>query len=106
MPILFGARSKSDLYALWIGPRAGIEFLGGSVLADSTDPTVGSQFVDISIRHLQIGAVAGLRAGFRHLHVALEVDGAYHHAQGTFGKTGVSVDQVTLTPAGALIVTF
>jgi len=106
VPILFGVRSRSDLYAIWIGPRGGLEFLGGSVLGDTVDPSTGSQFVDISVRHFQIGGVAGLRAGFRHLHVVVELDGAYHHAEGTFGKTPVSVDQVTLTPAGALVVTF
>jgi hypothetical protein len=113
VPILFGARSNSDLYALWIGPRAGLEFLGGSVLGSpptTPDPSSGTatspDLRDISVRHLQVGAVAGVRAGFRHLHVALELDGAFHHAEGTFGGTAVSLNQVTLTPAGAMIVTF
>ena len=29
VPVLFGWRSTSDLYALWVGPRGGLEALGG-----------------------------------------------------------------------------
>ena len=107
VPVLFGVRTSSDLYALWIGPRAGFALMGGSVR--STEPVApGGEATarDFDARHFHVGMVAGVRAGFRHLHVAVELDGAYHYAEATLGDASASIDQVTLTPAGALVLTF
>jgi hypothetical protein len=38
--------------------------------------------------------------------VALEIDGAYHFAGGTIGERAVRIEQLSLTPAGALTVSF
>lgn len=108
VPLLFGVRTRSDFYALWIGPRAGFSIMGGSVRAvDVVAP--GEEEADareFDARHFHVGLVAGVRAGFRHLHVAVELDGAYHYAEGTLGDQSASIDQVTLTPAGALVLSF
>jgi hypothetical protein len=107
VPLLFGFRTRSDLYAMWFGPRAGFSILGGSVRStEPVAPGAEQTALDFDARHFQVGLVAGVRAGFRHLHVAVELDGAYHYAEGTIGEDAASIDQVSLTPAGALVLTF
>jgi hypothetical protein len=103
VPVLFGLKSTSDLYAIWLGPRAGIELLKGS-LVDSNQGA--GKAVDVAARHVFAGFVAGVRAGFRHVHVALELDGAYHRADGWVAGATLGRNQFTLTPAGALLIDF
>jgi hypothetical protein len=115
IPVLIGWRSASDLYSFWFGPRGGFEILSGRVqLAD------GSQMpplYDVSGRHFYAGLTAGARVGFRHVHLALEVNAAYHAANGSFQTSATdtapagpaastSVQQISVSPAGALVVTF
>jgi len=95
VPVLFGVHSKSDLYALWIGPRGGFEALNGEVLG-----------THVSARHLFGGFVFGVRGGFRHVHVALELDGAYHRADGTLFGASAGASLFALTPSGALLLSF
>lgn len=102
VPVLFGFRSASDLYAFWFGPRVGLELLSGHV----ADPGGAPGLVDARGRHLFAGLVLGVRAGFRHVHAALEVSAAYHRADGTVGSAELHLDQVSLTPGGALVLSF
>jgi hypothetical protein len=110
VPLLIGIRSSSDLYSIWFGPRGGFEVVSGRLqLGDVMSPSL----FDASGKHFYGGLVAGLRVGFRHVHLAIELDAAYHHADGTFrpssSKAAVpstSVQQISLTPAGALEITF
>jgi hypothetical protein len=95
VPVLVGVHSKSDLYAFWIGPRGGFEALSGEVL-----------HTHVSARHLFGGFVVGVRGGFRHIHVGLELDGAYHRADGTLFGAATGVGLFTLTPSGALLLSF
>ena len=109
VPVLFGLHSASDLYSLWFGPRGGVDFT--SVTARNS-----LLVAEASSKHYYGGLVAGFRAGFRHVHVAGEVDVNYHHNDGTVmyadsaGKLGSpnsgNLDQLTVTPAGALEITF
>ncbi|MFT3766356.1 MAG: hypothetical protein QM820_12720 [Minicystis sp.] len=108
VPILIGVRSASDIYALWFGPRAGFEIMGGRLQLGAD---TAAQTFDVHARHFYGMLVAGLRVGFRHVHVALELDAGYHRVDGTFKATGsgeaeTHVQQITLTPAGALEVSF
>jgi hypothetical protein len=103
VPILFGLQSASDIYAVWMGPRAGIEFLAGRLSGSSQNESAS---VDVTARHVFAGVTAGLKAGFRHVHVALEVNYAYHRADGVFGGIALGQNQFTLTPGGALLITF
>jgi hypothetical protein len=62
---------------------------------------------DVNATHFHVGGVAGLRAGFRHIHVAVEVDAGYHRARGTFGSfPSLAIEAFAITPAGALTITF
>lgn len=111
LPILFGYRSTGDVLSLWIGPRAGFELFSGQYQLGATG------FYTAQGRHFYATLVAGLRVGFRHVHVAVELDGGYHAATGTFKATtaagtptgvvtSTNVQQITLVPSGALEVTF
>ncbi|APR83310.1 Hypothetical protein A7982_08659 [Minicystis rosea] len=108
LPILIGVKSPSDIYSVWFGPRAGFEILAGRLqLGQDT----AAQTFDVQARHFYGMLVAGVRVGFRHVHVAIELDAGYHRVDGTFkstgsGETSTHVQQITLTPAGALEVSF
>ncbi len=108
VPILIGYQSQSDVYALWAGPRIGYEYFRGFIQPPVDAGNAGSNTTpwDVSASHGLFGFVAGLRVGFRHIHAALELNGAYHIAKGDLGGRTVSVQQFTLSPAGALIVSF
>jgi hypothetical protein len=105
IPVLIGYTSTADLYSFWAGPRGGFEILSGGLL---NAPNPGAPVVEeeVGARHVYVGFVAGLRVGFRHVHVALELDGAYHFADGEIGALSMTIDQFTLTPSGALIISF
>ncbi|MRG96926.1 hypothetical protein GF068_34130 [Polyangium spumosum] len=103
VPLLLGWRSTGELYSGWIGPRAGISWVRGSMA--SSDPAA-TKPLSLAGQHVRVGMVAGLRLGFRHVHVALEVGGDWHTVSGSLGDTDVSFDQFSLTPAGALVVGF
>ncbi len=105
VPVLFGVHSKSDLYAFWIGPRGGFEALSGQV-AVSPGQTNALVLSDVKARHLFGGFVVGVRGGFRHVHVALELDGAYHRADGSILGASTGVGLFALAPSGALILSF
>jgi hypothetical protein len=99
VPVLVGWNSTGGLYSAWAGPRLGLSWVRGKVaLADQITPLGG--------QHLRAGIVAGLRAGFRHVHVALEIGADFHSVTGNLGDTPVSFKQATLTPAGGLVFTF
>jgi hypothetical protein len=105
LPILLGFRSASDLYSVWIGARGGVELIKGR-LNIAPDPSGVGQFIDADGKHFQVGGLVGFRVGFRHVHVALELDGTFHRATGTLGDAKLALSLATLTPAGALDITF
>jgi hypothetical protein len=105
VPVLLGYTSTADIYSFWIGPRGGFEVLRGT-LALAPPPGGESVAEDVGARHGYVGLVAGARVGFRHVHVALELDATYHFADGERGSVSMTIDQFTLTPAGALILSF
>jgi hypothetical protein len=113
IPVLIGWRSAAGLYSFWFGPRGGFQILGGRIqLGD--DASAMPSIYDIHGKHFYAGLTAGARVGFRHVHLAVELNASYHAADGTFspsimgmGTAGASnVQQLSLTPAGALEVTF
>jgi hypothetical protein len=119
VPVLVGLRSTGGLYSFWFGPRGGFDILSAhSVL--SGPPSMPTAY-DVTGKHFYVGLTAGMRVGFRHVHLALEINAAYHHADGAFTThhtdpmdgtvttstlPTVNLQQLSLTPAGALEVTF
>lgn len=106
LPILLGVRSSSDLYALWIGARGGFELLRGDLPGLGRGNDAGAGTSPFSGDHVYGGGVLGMRAGFRHVHVAIELDAAYHYASGTIGASALSIQGFALTPAGAIVASF
>jgi hypothetical protein len=115
LPVLLGIRSASDLYAFWLGPRVGFEILSGRT--QLTDSSGMGTLYDVSGKHFYTGLTVGARVGFRHVHLALELNAAYHHADGSYqtspmgmtpggAPTSSSVQQISITPAGAIVVNF
>lgn len=116
IPVLIGFRSTGDLYAFWFGPRGGFDVISAhDVTMESTSTPV---LYDITGKHFYAGLTAGARVGFRHVHLAVELNAAYHAADGTLrtsptlampaqgAPASTNVQQLSLTPAGALEVTF
>jgi hypothetical protein len=114
IPLLIGVRSVNDVFAFWFGPRGGFDILSGGLQLGE-----GAPEFDVSARHFYAGLTTGMRVGFRHVHVALEINAAYHYVDGTFRPsapatasmpaapaTSAGLHQVSLTPAGAVEVTF
>jgi hypothetical protein len=99
VPLLVGWRSDAGIVSLWGGAR------GGLARVEAPGST-GAGSSDLALTHWRAGAVAGLTMGFRYLHVALELETAYHGLKGTSGDAKVEVNGFTLTPAGGLLVTF
>ena len=94
VPVLFGWRSDAGVVSLWAGARGGFEKIGQS----------GSPGTDLT--HWSAGGLAGLAMGFRHVHVGLGLETAFHWVSGTYADQGVEVRGLTLTPCGALLLTF
>jgi hypothetical protein len=90
IPLLFGLNATS-LLEVWVGLRAGIEVVVGEAGESAVDLFGG-----------RIGGVVGLGAGFRHLHVLVELTAAYERWTGSIGETDIVADGVALTPAFAL----
>jgi hypothetical protein len=60
----------------------------------------------LSATRFYAGGVAGVAGGFRHVHVAFEIDAAYQTISGAFNANQVTVSGVSVTPAGGVWWTF
>jgi hypothetical protein len=106
IPVLVGWQSAARAYMVWAGGRAGWDHT--SIGSGAGGPGAGSLEPDISLGADRFygGGVVGLAAGFRHVHVALELDAAYQTVSGQWGGTGVTVQGFSVAPAAALWWTF
>jgi len=89
-PVLVGYASDGGLYMVWLGGRGGWEH---AELPDSST---------LSATRFWGGGIFGLAAGFRHVHVAMEISASYASVSGHYGGTETHVAGVTLTPASGL----
>lgn len=102
VPLLLGYQSAGDLYRAWIGARAGWEGVEISdVTSEPKSVTLGMPPVGLSANRYWGGGLAGLAIGFRHVHVAMELDVAYATITGSFNQTSVTVSGLSLAPAAA-----
>jgi hypothetical protein len=103
VPLMVGYGSTGDIYMVWIGARAGGEHIDISDLTSEPKAvTLGSPPIGLSATRYWGGGLVGLAVGFRHLHVALELDASYATITGQYGGTQVTVAGVSLAPATAL----
>lgn len=100
VPVLLGYSSEGDLYSFWFGPRAGWEHV--SIRLASSETPLGAQPISLSATRFWGGAVVGAAVGFRHVHVAVELDASYANITGEYGGTNAQVSGVSLAPSTAL----
>jgi hypothetical protein len=103
VPLLVGYESPGGLYMLWVGARGGWEHVDISdVTSEPKAVTLGYPPIGLSATRFWGGGLVGLAVGFRHLHVALELDAAYAVINGTYNQTSATISGVSLAPATAL----
>jgi hypothetical protein len=104
LPVIVGYRSTAGLYMAWIGARAGFEHVGISALTSEPGTTTfGGPPISLSATRWWGGGLVGVAAGFRHVHVAMELDVSYADVSGNYDQTQARVDGVTLAPSAALL---
>jgi len=107
VPLLVGWESDGGIYKLWAGPRGGWEHVSlGNLTSEPKSVSSGVPDTVLTADRFFVGAVAGLAVGFRHVHVALELDASYTYVSGTYYDNKVNVSGFALTPASALWWTF
>jgi hypothetical protein len=107
LPILVGWKSTAGLYYAWMGARVGYEH--DSIQPRNTEAVPqGSQNPGPQLQgdRLSVGGLVGLAIGFRHVHVALELEADYAAVWGSFGGVSARVDGLSLTPASAVWLDF
>jgi hypothetical protein len=103
LPLLAGWQSAGGLYQAWTGARVGFEHdTIESVTSEPKDVTIGSPPVRLSATRFWGGGLVGVGSGFRHVHVAAELDVSYVSVVGDYNATHVAVRGVSITPAAAL----
>jgi hypothetical protein len=107
LPVLIGYQSDGDLYMFWLGARTGWEHVDISeVTSEPSATTIGPAPISLSATRVWGGGLVGAAVGFRHLHVAMELDVSYASVTGDYNQTHAQVDGVMLTPGTALWWTF
>ena len=103
VPLLVGYQSDGDLYSVWLGARGGGEHVDISdVTSEPKTVTLGSPPVSLSATRYWGGGLLGFAVGFRHVHVAFELDVSYATVSGQYDSTQATVAGVTLAPASSL----
>ena len=100
VPVLVGFESDGGLYMLWLGARGGWEDV--SISAPASSMPLGTPPLSLSATRFWGGPLLGLAVGFRHLHVALEVDASYGTVSGDYNGSHVQVGGATVAPSSAL----
>jgi hypothetical protein len=103
VPVLVGYESDDGLYMAWVGARAGAEHVDISeVTSEPGSATLGTPPPGLSATRLWGGGVLGLAVGFRHLHVALELDASYASISGQYNGVQATVGGLTVAPGATL----
>jgi hypothetical protein len=102
VPVLAGYRSTSGLYYAWVGARVGYEHDTIEPRGEQTVPPPSQPAPTLSGDRIFVGGLVGLAMGFRHVHVALELEADYANVSGSFGGVSARVDGLSLTPASAV----
>jgi hypothetical protein len=103
VPVFVGYESDGGLYAAWLGVRGGWEQVSADdVRSDANAALVPSPRMSLSARRLWAGGLVGVAVGFRHVHVAMELDVAYAGISGDIGATHLDLAGLTVCPASAV----
>jgi hypothetical protein len=99
VPVLVGYASDGGLYTVWAGGRAGWEHVD---IGQVTSVPMSDAPASLSATRFWGGGLLGVAAGFRHVHVALELDVSYARITGDYLGVHAEVAGLALTPAGGL----
>lgn len=103
IPVVVGYESDGGLYAAWLGARAGWEqVFAGNVRSEPLAGQVSGPALSVSAGRTWAGGLLGVAVGFRHVHVAMELDVAYAKVFGDVSSTHVDLAGVTVCPASAV----
>ena len=103
LPVLVGWQSNGGLYMFWAGVRGGFEHdVVETVTSEPKSVTIGTAPIHLDATRGYGGGLLGIATGFRHVHVALELDVAYQYVTGTYNNNDVTVKGLSLSPATAL----
>jgi hypothetical protein len=103
VPILVGYESDGDLYMVWFGARGGWEHVDiDDVTSEPGSGQLGTPPIALSATRFWAGGLLGVAVGFRHVHVAMELDASYASVTGYYDETHAHVAGLTLAPAAAL----
>lgn len=103
VPFLFGWESSGGIFRAWTGLRVGFEH--DAIESVSTEPkgtALGPDPVTLAATRYYGGGLIGFAAGFRHIHVALELGVQYAVVEGQYNQTNVKIRGLTLAPASAV----
>ena len=103
VPVFVGYESDSGLYAAWLGVRGGWdEVTEDDVRSETNAALVPGPALPLSARRVWAGGLVGVAVGFRHVHVAMELDVAYASVSGDIGATHADLAGLTVCPASAV----
>ena len=100
VPVLVGYESDAGMYMVWLGARGGWEDV--SISAPASSMPLGSPPLSLSATRFWAGPLLGIAVGFRHVHVAIEVDTSYGTVSGDYNGSHVQVGGASVAPASAL----
>ena len=107
VPLLVGWDSAAGIYQAWAGVRGGWDHVAIEIVrSEPKDFTGQNPPISLSATRFYGGGLVGFAIGFRHVHVALELDVAYMHVDGAYNATQTSIDGVAISPASAVWWTF
>ena len=97
---LVGWESDASLLMVWLGARGGWEH--DAIQQVTGEEIPGAPGAALEADRYWGGGVIGAAAGFRHVHVAIELDAQYENITGTYLGIDASVNGVAIVPAGAV----
>jgi hypothetical protein len=107
VPLLVGWESTGGLYRGWLGLRGGWDHVRiEQISSEPKSPMLGSPPTGLVANRYFGGALVGLAVGFRHVHVALELEATYQVIDGRYNATEATLSGISLTPASAIWWTF
>jgi hypothetical protein len=103
VPVVIGYASDDGLYMGWVGVRGGFQHVDISeVRSEPNSVTLGTPPVGLSATRVWGGGIVGLAIGFRHVHVAIELDASYGSISGSYNNVQAQVAGFTLAPGTTL----
>ena len=103
VPVVVGYESDGDLYMFWTGLRGGWEHVDiDDVTSEPGSGQLGPTPISLAATRFWGGGLIGAAVGFRHVHVAMELDVSYASITGDYNGAHAQVAGVSLAPASAL----